>query len=336
MYPQGGFRNPYSIYGIGDRRQTGRQPSRTSIPISQPEPQPQPQPQSQQQQVPKPEPQPQPQPQQQVPKPEVKKDEPPKPSQPARQLSKPEPKQYQQKGTATEPKRESPIPPPPSTAALKQPPPPPPATTAVKQPPPPAPPTPVNLSPPDSNKKEDLSIVPADQVKAIVKASNPEPDKSVQQGIREDITSLTRRLAELHAQHKRLNADQRQKGQAEMGVGVITLAGENRGATMELGPDSRRSDNFSFQGKGHKVGQDEKNEEKEDAKGKGSPHSSKASPVSAYVNSNVQAANNSILYNSTCPHRDPGVRLSLSNNPVNAKEIKSKESRPKATKNPAA
>ncbi|GLJ19483.1 hypothetical protein SUGI_0351890 [Cryptomeria japonica] len=320
MYPQGGFRNPYSIHGIGDRSQTGRQPSRTSIPISQPEPQPRPQSQ-----------------QQQVPKPEAKKEEPPKPTQPARQFSKPEPqvpKQYQQKDSTTEPKRESPIPPP-ATATVKQPPPPPPATDAVKQPPPP-PPQAVNLSLSESKKAEELSIVPVDQGKAIVKGSNPEPEKSLQQGIKEDITSLTCRLAELHAQHKLLNADQKQKGQAEMGVGVITLAGENRGATMDLGPDSRRIDSFGFQGQGQKVGQDEKNEEKQDAKSKGNRHSSKASPVHAFVNSNVQAANNSILYNSTCPHRDPGVRLSLSNNPAHAKEIKSKESHPKATKNPAA
>ncbi|GLJ19484.1 hypothetical protein SUGI_0351900 [Cryptomeria japonica] len=322
MYPQGGYRNSYPVYGIGDRSQTSRQPSRLSAPTSQSQPQPRPQfqPQPQQQQ-------------QQLPKPEARKEEPSKPTQPARVLSKPEPqvpkqaesKPDQQKVTATETRKESPtpVPPPPATSIVK-------VSTPTQS---------LNISASENNKSEQLSIVPADQGKAIVKASSSEPDKSLQQGIKEDITNLTRRLAELQAQHKLLNGDQKaMPGQSDLGVRVITLAGENRGATMDLGSESRNNAIYDSQRMGHK--DSTTNEKDENGKGSHSPSTATASPVNAYVNSNVQGANNSILYNSTCAHRDPGVRLTLSNTPFQAaKEIgPPKETRAKlkaAAKDPA-
>lgn len=314
MYPQGGYRNPYSIYGIGDRSQTSRQPSRPSARTSQPQPQPQPQARAQ------PQPQPQPQQQQQIPKAETKKEEPSKPAetrkeepskptQPARVPSKQEPqvpkqaepKPEQARVTATEIKKETPTPPPnpsPPTAIVK-------SSNPTQS---------LNLSASENSNKE-LSIVPVDQGKAIVKRSSSEPEKSLQQGIKEDITSLSRRLAELQAQHKLLNGDQRpMAGQSDLGVRVITLAGENRGATMDLGSESRNNAIYDSQKVGHK--DDTMNEK--DANGKGMHSRSVADPMLAYVNSNVQAANNSLLYNSSCAHRDPGVHLGLSNTPFHA------------------
>jgi hypothetical protein len=38
-------------------------------------------------------------------------------------------------------------------------------------------------------------------------------------------------------------------------------------------------------------------------------------PMAAYMNSNVQCVNNSLLYHASCSHHDPGVRLSLSKKP---------------------
>lgn len=38
-------------------------------------------------------------------------------------------------------------------------------------------------------------------------------------------------------------------------------------------------------------------------------------PMAAYMNSNVQCVNNSLLYHTSCSHHNPGVRLSLSKKP---------------------
>ena len=123
-----------------------------------------------------------------------------------------------------------------------------------------------------------------------------------------------------------LNSNGDQKLQ-DLSVRVITLAGENQGATMDLGSKSKNNDMLDFQRVNYKPNGANKNEESHDEN-----HRHKAAgPVNAFVNSNIQAANNSILYHSTWPHRDPGVRLTLSNNPVSSKGIAPpKESRGKS------
>ncbi|KAF8033560.1 hypothetical protein BT93_D2222 [Corymbia citriodora subsp. variegata] len=121
------------------------------------------------------------------------------------------------------------------------------------------------------------------------------------------------------------------------GMKVITIAGENRGATMELirspkhalphhllhnkasptpkgnGQESRNS---SLSGSGSSSsdegnGKMQKKEKSHLSKSFTSP------PISAFMNSNVQGVNNSILFNSSCTHHDPGVHLALSRKPSN-------------------
>ena len=103
-------------------------------------------------------------------------------------------------------------------------------------------------------------------------------------------------------------------GQFDLGVGVITLAGENRGATMDLGSESRNNVICDNQKVGHKDG----TMNEKDANGKGMHSPSVACPMFSYVNSNVEVANNLHLYNNNCAHRDPGVHLGLSNTPFHA------------------
>ena len=102
-----------------------------------------------------------------------------------------------------------------------------------------------------------------------------------------------------------------------LGVRVITLAGENRGATMDLGSESRKNDMLDFERVNYKPNGANKNEEIPDENHR---HNA-ASPVNAFGNSNIQVANNSILYHSTFPHIYPGVHLALSNNPFSSKGI---------------
>lgn len=110
------------------------------------------------------------------------------------------------------------------------------------------------------------------------------------------------------------------------GMRVITVAGDNKGAIMELRPSRKNQDfgNFpgNFPGKFRTWGEGEKSrsdssssssseEGKSKKDGKHEEAATKALSL-PYVNSNVQAVNNSILFNATCTHHDPGVHISVS------------------------
>ncbi|CAL5195064.1 unnamed protein product [Lathyrus oleraceus] len=113
----------------------------------------------------------------------------------------------------------------------------------------------------------------------------------------------------------------------DSGMRVITIAGENRGAYMELVQSQKKHEPNYLHKKGNlksngiKVSGGESEfssaEEgkinKNDKNHKGRTKSS--FPMAAYMNSNVQCVNNSLLFHASCSHHDPGVRLSLSKKP---------------------
>lgn len=70
---------------------------------------------------------------------------------------------------------------------------------------------------------------------------------------------------------------------------IITLAGENNGATMEAAAEAE--DLVVVEAGEHGEGEEEEVE------------------VSAYTNSNYQAVNNSVLVAGSCAVRDPGVHV---------------------------
>lgn len=113
----------------------------------------------------------------------------------------------------------------------------------------------------------------------------------------------------------------------EAGTRVITIAGENKGAFMELirspkkldGSDKskslqvkkgitttgiRGSDSESYSSS------DKEGNPKKDKSQKGNKGTNSV-PMNAFMNSNVQGVNNSIVYNSSYNHHDPGVHLTL-------------------------
>ncbi|XP_022769749.1 proteoglycan 4 [Durio zibethinus] len=110
----------------------------------------------------------------------------------------------------------------------------------------------------------------------------------------------------------------------DAGTRVITIAGENKGAFMEV---IRSPHKNGFQGSPHHLqkrvissrtggdGSDPQSyrssSEEGDRKMKDKSNKSKTMPITAFLNSNVQGINNSIVYNSSCTHHDPGVHLSL-------------------------
>ncbi|KAJ8650620.1 hypothetical protein MRB53_003643 [Persea americana] len=114
----------------------------------------------------------------------------------------------------------------------------------------------------------------------------------------------------------------------EVPMRVITLAGENKGACMELGFPSSLLQNKKKPETIGTVRLRQQQVEEDDAQGNGTKmekkngkgaNSTKAPPVaSAFVNSNVQSVNNSIVFHASCTHGDPGVHLAFSRKPAPA------------------
>ncbi|KAL0412262.1 UNVERIFIED_CONTAM: hypothetical protein Slati_3815900 [Sesamum latifolium] len=119
-------------------------------------------------------------------------------------------------------------------------------------------------------------------------------------------------------EHKKLH------GSEESGMRLITLAGENRGAVMELSPSNKKiysveklhslQKNKDTKSQGPN-GDRSSNETGEGGKSSNKDKSNRAVkmkyPLGAFLNSNIQGLNNSILYNSSFRHNDPGIHISL-------------------------
>ncbi|KAI5656073.1 hypothetical protein M9H77_24866 [Catharanthus roseus] len=133
--------------------------------------------------------------------------------------------------------------------------------------------------------------------------------------IREDISKLVQKMAVGDSDHS-VN---------DRPVSVITLAGENRGATMHLGTDSAQRGGAVPIRRGYKVNPDESAETMTDGEGSFRGKSEDATDTEdqgaeEFINSNVQGINNSIMFNSSITERNPGVHLNHSRFPVNLKK----------------
>ncbi|CAL9163972.1 UPF0329 protein ECU05_1680/ECU11_0050-like [Musa acuminata AAA Group] len=121
----------------------------------------------------------------------------------------------------------------------------------------------------------------------MVAGSSEEPrQRRVQQEIRDMISTLTDRLTALGRSVPRSDAKGQEAGDAYPGLGVITMAGDNKGASM-----------------------------KADMEELGDAHGGLYSDdggMCTYTNSNYQAVNNSILLGGSCAAKDPGVHVVIS------------------------
>ncbi|KAL3640885.1 hypothetical protein CASFOL_015853 [Castilleja foliolosa] len=107
----------------------------------------------------------------------------------------------------------------------------------------------------------------------------------------------------------------------ERNVSIITLAGENRGASMQMGSTSKEGRVHIHRGykkvnpgkSGELTTSDEegnfKGERLKDAK------AAEDQPTEAYVNNNAQGINNSIVFNASIAERDPGVHMVVTHVP---------------------
>ncbi|GLU04459.1 hypothetical protein SLE2022_216040 [Rubroshorea leprosula] len=130
----------------------------------------------------------------------------------------------------------------------------------------------------------------------------------LQQGIREDISKFVHKQT---TEHPKLPMD-------EESVRVVTLAGENRGAYMSLGSESGKKNGSIHIHRGYLTNPDDSTEATTDGeigyKGKQPKDSvtKEDSASKAYVNSNAQSINNSIVFDSSVTERNPGVKLVFS------------------------
>ncbi|KAJ6846244.1 putative basic proline-rich protein-like [Iris pallida] len=96
---------------------------------------------------------------------------------------------------------------------------------------------------------------------------------------------------------------------------IVTLAGENTGAYMEMGSSHhgqklQKEKQQNGQQQNHKGLEIESgSEDGRSSDKKGGKQERK--PVAAVVNNNVQSVNNSLLFNSKCKQKSPGVHLAL-------------------------
>lgn len=84
----------------------------------------------------------------------------------------------------------------------------------------------------------------------------------------------------------------------KQGLRAVTLAGENKGALMEVKPWLQN-------------GKQTRSESGEEGKSREKKGAVVQSPMAGYFNSNVQGLNNSIIYNANVRHNDPGIHLSF-------------------------
>ncbi|XVF51164.1 hypothetical protein PTKIN_Ptkin04bG0162300 [Pterospermum kingtungense] len=110
--------------------------------------------------------------------------------------------------------------------------------------------------------------------------------RHLNQDIRDMLSAITHRLSGIHkpgSSHREGGDD---ADDDEHGVRIITLAGNNAGATMRSEVDEKSSpDRISL---------------------------GKPDALSTYVNSNFQAVNNSIMLGSSYKTNDPGIHLDVS------------------------
>ncbi|XXG64900.1 hypothetical protein AAC387_Pa05g2728 [Persea americana] len=105
----------------------------------------------------------------------------------------------------------------------------------------------------------------------------------------------------------------------QQSVSVITFVGENRGASMTAGPNAVDKDSYMYIHRDYKVNKEDEDEVNRDKDGNSKGRSDRRSgsqPMPTCINNNVQSINNSLMYNSSCSERNPGVHLVLSIKPT--------------------
>ncbi|XP_004499168.1 uncharacterized protein [Cicer arietinum] len=133
----------------------------------------------------------------------------------------------------------------------------------------------------------------------------------LQKGIKDDITKFVGKIsASVNPTHP----------MEDKQFSVITLTGDNRGATMHVGSESGKKEGSIHIHRDYKTDPDEEsNEVTTDGEGNTNTEDEEEEEDSmehgevgnAYVNSNIQSINNSLMFHGSINERDPGVQVTL-------------------------
>ncbi|KAK7291196.1 hypothetical protein RIF29_06145 [Crotalaria pallida] len=159
----------------------------------------------------------------------------------------------------------------------------------------------------------------ADQGTRNVSSISPERPVSsnegmapLQKGIKDDISKFVHKLATVNPTHP---MDDKQ-------FGIITLAGDNRGATMHVGFESVKKEGSIHIHRAYKTVPNESTEATTDGEESNNTKKDSHSSIKndevgkAYVNSNIQSINNSLMFHGSVSERDPGVQVTLPQEPL--------------------
>ncbi|MQL97139.1 hypothetical protein Taro_029824 [Colocasia esculenta] len=165
-------------------------------------------------------------------------------------------------------------------------------------------------APPTSTTKGKEGKIAISTVARASASSRGEQSGGLHKEIKEGISRLVQSLAVQHTQ---------QTGGGQ-GISIITLAGDNQGATMYVGhgtPTREGNKNvFVHKGPSANDGGDAVAPGEDSGQKKTEQQPMPTTETNANVNSNVQAVNNSILHDSCCSEENPGVHLVLSTKPL--------------------
>ncbi|KAJ8772547.1 hypothetical protein K2173_027724 [Erythroxylum novogranatense] len=166
------------------------------------------------------------------------------------------------------------------------------------------------------DEKKIMSINPTEEKTKLTSQSHHRHDTSKREAslhkkIKEDITKFVHKLG---SGKTKLPVDQKP-------VSIVTLAGENRGVFMHLSSEPERKDGYIHITRGYKTNPDESmeatTEAEESSNEKLEDSSTKEDkPTRAFISSNTQGINNSILSQTEIVERNPGVHVVLSHKPA--------------------
>lgn len=99
-------------------------------------------------------------------------------------------------------------------------------------------------------------------------------------------------------------------------VSVVTLAGDNRGATMHVGSESAKKEGSIYIHRAYRTNPREEGTTDGEENSCGNSMEKEDEEEKAFVNSNIQSMNNSIMLHGSIIGRDPGVRVILPQQPI--------------------
>ncbi|CAN6539362.1 unnamed protein product [Malus baccata var. baccata] len=149
-------------------------------------------------------------------------------------------------------------------------------------------------------------------------------DRSTSRVSNQKMVSLTVEQAPLHKEIKEdaleMNKLATEDQMLEKPVSVVTLSGENRGATMHNSSEPENGEEFMPIHRSYKTNPDDSLEAttdgEESSEGENFDQTSKDHQRIAYVNSNVQGINNSVVFYTSVAERNPGVQSVFSQKPA--------------------